>query len=103
VLLSTHLAVETRAGFVHGLPDGVLQEVAPSMFVLVEADPGVILDRRAESDRDLTPVTERHVEFEQHLNRTAAVEYARDLDAPIQFVESEGPVTEAAAEIAETL
>ena len=103
ILLSTHLAVETQAGYVHGLPDGVLHDVAPTAFVLVEAAPGAILERRAESDRDLDTVTERQVAFEQHLNRTVALEYARERDAPIHFVENEGSVDEAAEHVATQL
>jgi adenylate kinase len=103
VLLSAHLAVETQAGYVHGLPDGVLHDVAPTRFVLVEASPDAILERRAESDRDFSGATEREVEFEQHLNRTAALEYARELDAPIHFVENEGSVENAAERIASQL
>lgn len=103
ILLSAHLAVETSAGYVHGLPDGVLHDVAPTAFVLVEAAPETILDRRTESDRDLDASSEREVEFEQHLNRTAALEYARDRDAPIYFVENAGSVEHAAEHIASQL
>ncbi len=103
VILSTHLAVETDVGYIHGLPDGVLRDVAPSTFVLVEAAPSTILDRRSESDRDPGTATERQVEFEQDLNRTAALEYARERNAPIQFVENEGSVTEAVEQVVDTL
>jgi adenylate kinase len=103
VLLSTHLAVSTDAGYIHGLPDGVLHDVAPTEFVLVEASPGAILERRSESDRELRGPTEREIEFEQHLNRTAALEYARELDAPIHFVENEGSIDDAADRIATQL
>ena len=103
VILSTHLAVKTDAGYIHGLPEGVLRDVAPSTFVLVEADPTTIVDRRGESGRDAEGVTEREIEFEQDLNRTAALEYARERNAPIQFVENEGSVTEAVEQVVDTL
>ena len=103
VLLSTHLAVETQAGYVHGLPDGVLHDVAPTAFVLVEAAPDAILNRRAGIDHDLDGATERKVEFEQHLNRTAALEYARERDAPIYFVDNDGSIDDAADHIATQL
>jgi Archaeal adenylate kinase len=103
VILSTHLAVETDVGYIHGLPDSVLRDVAPSTFVLVEAAPSTILERRDQSDRGHDPATERRIEFEQDLNRTAALEYARERDAPIRFVENEGSVTEAVQQVVETL
>jgi adenylate kinase len=77
--------------------------VAPTAFVLVEATPETILDRRAESDRNLDTATERQVEFEQDLNRSAALEYARERDASIYFVENEGSVDDAAEHIATQL
>lgn len=103
ILLSTHLAVNTDAGYIHGLPEGVLRDVAPSTFVLVEAAPDTIIERRDDSDRDTHQATEREIEFEQDLNRTAALEYARQQNAPIQFVENEGSVTEAVDQVVTTL
>ncbi|MFW6317869.1 MAG: adenylate kinase [Halorubrum sp.] len=103
VILSTHLAVEAPAGYVQGLPIEVLQDVSPDVFVLVEADPATILERRRESDRDLDGVTERQIDFEQDLNRSAALQYARDQNAPVRFVENEGEIEEAAERVAEAL
>jgi len=103
VILSTHLAVETDVGYVQGLPEEVLQDVSPTAFILVEADPETILDRRDESDKALPTATERKIAFEQHLNRSAALQYARDQDAPVQFIENEGSIEDAAERMAENL
>jgi adenylate kinase len=103
IILSTHLAVETQAGYVHGLPDGVLHDVSPSKFVLIEADPDIIRERRQESDRDIQAQSVRQIGFEQNLNRTAALEYARERDAPIQFIENQGSVDEAADSLTDLL
>jgi adenylate kinase len=103
VILSTHLAVETKAGYVQGMPAEVLHDVSPSAFVLVEASPETILDRRREGDRDVPEVSERKISFEQDLNRSAALQYARDQDAPVRFIENEGSIAEAAERLAETL
>ena len=103
VLLSTHLAVGTRAGYVQGLPAEVLHDVAPSAFVLVEASPETILDRRSASDRELGGASERRISFEQDLNRSAALQYARDQDAPVRFIENEGSIEEAAERLADAL
>ena len=103
VLLSTHLAVGTRAGYVQGLPAEVLHDVAPSAFVLVEASPETILDRRSASDRELGGASERRISFEQDLNRSAALQYARDQDVPVRFIENEGSIEEAAERLADAL
>ena len=96
VILSTHLAVETLEGYVQGLPVEVLDDVSPDAFVLVEADPETVLERRREGDRDLGGVTERTIDFEQDLNRSAALQYARDQNAPVRFIENEGELEDAA-------
>ena len=103
VILSTHLAVETLEGYVQGLPVEVLHDVSPDAFVLVEADPETILERRRESDRDLDGVTERKIDFEQDLNRSAALQYARDQNAPVQFIENEGELEDAVERLADAL
>ncbi|MCQ4334555.1 adenylate kinase [Natronomonas sp. F2-12] len=103
ILLATHLAVDTDKGFIDGLPDDVLSEISPDLFVVVEAEPALIVDRRDRSDRDIEPASPRTIEFEQHLNRSAALEYARDQNAPIEFVENSGGVNEAATELLEIL
>ena len=103
VLLSTHLTVRTDHGYIHGLPDSVLRDVAPSTVVLVEAAPETVLERRAESGRSVEEVTERQIEFEQSLNRTAALECARERNTPVAFVENEGRVIEAVEAVVETV
>lgn len=103
VLLTTHLAVETGAGYLLGLPDDVLRDVSPDRFVLVEATTETILDRRDVSSREYgngSPVT---VEFEQDLNRAAAIQYAAQINVPIQLVENEGDVEDAAAGLVDVL
>jgi adenylate kinase len=103
ILLTTHLAVETEAGYLHGFPDSVLRDVDPGQFVLVEADPETIVDRRAAATREYGGATIRAIEFEQDINRTAAFEYASSVDAPVRLVENEGDIDEAAAALADAL
>jgi adenylate kinase len=103
ILLTTHMAVETDAGYLHGFPDAVLRDVNPGQFVLVEAAPETIRERRAAADRDYGDATARTIEFEQDINRTAAFEYAASVDAPVRHVENDGDVDEAAAVVAEAL
>ena len=103
IILSTHLAVETQAGYIEGLPEEVLRDVSPTTFALVEASPATILERRKNRGRKVQDVTERKIDFEQDLNRSAALQYARDQNAPVQFIENEGSVEEAAERLADAL
>lgn len=103
IILSTSLAVETDTGYVQGLPEEVLHDVSPEAFILVEAEPETIISRRNDSSRGPESVSPRKIEFEQHLNRAAALQYARDQDAPIQFLENENSIEEAAERMAQNL
>lgn len=94
VLLTTHLAVETADGVVPGLPQGVLRDIDPDLFVLVEAAPETVLERRDQSDRSFEDVSVRRIEFLQDLSRAAAFDYALQADAPVELVENEGDVEE---------
>ncbi|WP_318569868.1 adenylate kinase [Salinigranum marinum] len=100
VVLNTHLVVTTAAGFVPGLPPEVLTEVDPNAFVLVEADPDVIRDRRTGSDYRSYRVDDRlGIEFQQSMSRTAAFAYATSVGAPIALVENTDDVESAAARL----
>ena len=99
VLFTTHLAVRTDAGYLPGLPDDVLRELAPNQFVLVEAQLNTIQTRREQSNRAYGSTSDVTVEFEQDLNRTAGMQYASAVNVPIHLIENEGDVDEAATEL----
>ena len=100
VILDTHLAVATAHGFLTGLPDTVLADLDPSRFVLVEADPETITDRRDTVDsREYREQGQRAVDFHQDLNRAAAMTHSVATGAPVRLVENTGPVEEAAADL----
>jgi len=103
IILSTHLAVETQAGYIQGLPDEVLHDVSPTTFALVEASPEAILERRRDGEQETQAASERKIAFEQDLNRSAALQYARTQNAPVRFIENEGSVEEAAERLVEGL
>lgn len=93
VILNTHLAVATAHGFVPGLPDAVLADVDPARFVLIEADPETIADRRERVDyREYREQGVRAIDFHQDLNRAAAMHHAVVLDCPVRLVENTGTV-----------
>jgi adenylate kinase len=103
ILLTTHLTVKTAAGFLPGLPGEVLHDLSPSQFVLVEAQTATIQNRRQESNRTYNTASEIAIEFEQDLSRTASLQYATATNVPIQHIENEGEIDEAAVSLIEVL
>ena len=100
VILDTHLAVATAHGFLTGMPDAVLADVDPARFVLVEADPETVADRRESVDhREYREQGLRAIDFHRDLNRAAAMTHSVATDAPVRLVENTGPVEEAAADL----
>jgi len=100
VLLNTHLAVATVHGFLPGLPDAVLSDVAPDRFVVIETDPATVADRRESVDhREYREQGARSIEFHQDLTRSAAMSYATATGAPVRLVDNEGPVEDAVASL----
>jgi adenylate kinase len=100
VVLNTHLVVNTADGFVPGLPPEVLSDLEPAAFVLVEADPERVQERRAGSDYRSYRVDDRlGIEFQQSMSRTAAFAYATSVGAPIALVENTADVDSAAARL----
>jgi len=101
VILNTHLAVATAHGFLPGLPDDVLADVAPDRFVLVEADPATVAQRREAVDhREYREQGRRAVDLHQDLNRAAAMTHAVATNSPVRLVENEASVEDAAADLA---
>lgn len=100
VILDTHLVVHTAHGFLPGFPESVLREVHPDVFVLLEADPDTIVERRERSEyRSYRNESATTVSFHQQLNRAASISYSMHVGAPIRTISNEGTVEEAAAEL----
>jgi adenylate kinase len=104
VVLNTHLVVHTSAGFLPGLPPEVLADLDPDTFVLVEADPEIVQERRAGNDYRSYDVDDRlGIEFQQSMSRTAAFAYSTSLNVPICLVENVDEVDSAAARLSREL
>ncbi len=58
IIVDTHCTIKTPSGFLPGLPQWVLEELQPDMFILIEADGDEILMRRI-SDTTRTRDSER--------------------------------------------
>jgi adenylate kinase len=101
IVLNTHLAVATAHGFMPGMPGPVVADVAPDRFVLVEADPETIAQRRESVDhREYRERGLRAIDLHQDLTRAAAMTHAVETGSPVRLVENTGPVEEAAADLA---
>lgn len=104
VVLNTHLVVSTAAGFVPGLPPEVLQELDPAAFVLVEASPELVQERRSDTDYRSYRVDDRvGIEFQQSMSRTAAFSYSTAIEAPVALVENTDDIESAAVQLAHEL
>jgi len=101
VVLNTHLAVATAHGFLPGLPPAVRADVDPARYVLVEADPATIGERREQVQyREYREQGTRAIDVHQDLNRAAAMYHAAETGAPVRLVENEGAVSDAAEDLA---
>jgi adenylate kinase len=90
VLLDTHLAVATVHGYLPGLPPAALADVDPDRFVLVEAAPATVAERRESvGTREYRDRGPRAIDLHQDLNRAAAMHHAAETGAPVRLVENE--------------
>ncbi|MFW9888953.1 MAG: adenylate kinase [Candidatus Thorarchaeota archaeon] len=105
VIVDTHTLIQTKNGFLIGLPEWVAKPIQPKTMVLVEADPAKIAGRRTSDetrtrDAQLTDEIDTH----QRMCRAAAVAVGTITGATIRIIKNrEGKVEEAASELAATL
>jgi adenylate kinase len=104
-IVDTHCTINTPAGFLPGLPQWVLEELQPDMFILIEADGDEILMRRI-SDTTRTRDMERlcDIELHQEMNRATAMAYAVYTGATVKIIENHNDrLDEPVNEMKETL
>jgi adenylate kinase len=105
VIVDTHTLIQTKNGFLIGLPEWVSKAIQPKTVVLVEADPEKIAGRRTTDetrtrDAQLTDEIDTH----QRMCRAAAVSVGTLTGATVRIIKNrEGKVEEAASELAVTL
>ncbi|MFW9911695.1 MAG: adenylate kinase [Candidatus Thorarchaeota archaeon] len=105
VIVDTHTLIQTKNGFLIGLPEWVAKPIQPKTVVLVEADPEKIAGRRTSDetrarDAQLTDDIDTH----QRMCRAAAVAVGTITGATVRIIKNrEGKVEEAASELAATL
>jgi len=89
IIVDTHCTIKTPTGFLPGLPQWVLEELQPDMFVLIEADPEEIFMRRISDEtrtRDIEMLKE--IDLHQQMNRAAAIAYATLTGATVKIIEN---------------
>jgi adenylate kinase len=87
VLVDTHSLVKKPEGYYPGLPSWVLEELKPSLIIIVESSAQEIEGRRAidgsrKRDREVLQAVEEH----QQLNRAAAMAYAAISGAAVRLI-----------------
>ncbi len=104
-IVDTHTLIQTKNGFLIGLPEWVVRPLQPKTVVLVEADPVRIAGRRGSDEtrtRDDQMVEE--IDTHQRMCRAAAISVGTITGATVRVIKNrEGKVEEAATELASTL
>ncbi|KAA8922889.1 adenylate kinase [Thermoplasma sp.] len=90
VIVDTHMSIKTPFGYLPGLPEWVLREINASIFIIVEADPELILSRRRNDptrarDEDSIESIREH----QEINRAFAAAYSVFSGATVKIVTNE--------------
>lgn len=99
LLINTHLVVETPLGFIPGMGETTLSDIDPSAFVIVDATPETIRDRREGSERDYDQFTDS-LHFHKQLQSAAAFSYSLQSNAPVHHVRNEEDVDESGQHLA---
>jgi adenylate kinase len=104
-IVDTHTLIQTKNGFLIGLPEWVVRPIEPKTIILVEAKPENIASRRSTDEtrtRDEQFVDD--IRIHQEMCRATAVAAATLTGATVRIIKNqEGKVEEAAMQLAETL
>ncbi|NYT04986.1 MAG: adenylate kinase [Methanomicrobiales archaeon] len=87
IIVDTHCTVSTPKGYLAGLPEWVLRELKPDIFVLVETDEDQILSRRL-SDASRVRDMDGYMGIRDHqqFNRSIAASYAMYSGCTVKIV-----------------
>ncbi len=99
IIIDTHCTIKTPEGYLPGLPEYVLRKLNPDLFVLIEANPEEIQERRQRDrtrDRDVEALSE--IEEHQFMNRAMATVYSCLTGAAVKIIKNHNGRLKAAAE-----
>lgn len=105
VVVDTHMFVKTGVGMWAGLPQTVLQRLAPRLLVLIEADPEQIATRRrGDSDRKREAGLVEEIHFDLQWSRATAAASAVATGSPVKVIRNDaGTQKQAAKELFEVI
>jgi adenylate kinase len=89
VIVDTHMMISTDKGYLPALPYNILLILKPSLLVVIEAEPEIILSRRTgdvERNRDQTSM--KQLLAEMAFSRSVAAACSVITGAPAKFIEN---------------
>lgn len=89
VIVDTHMIISTDKGYLPALPYNILLILKPSLLVVIEAEPEIILSRRTvdmERNRDQTSMEQLSAEIA--FSRSVAAACSVITGAPAKFIEN---------------
>lgn len=97
VLLDTHCMISTPKGYLPGLPEWVLKELMPDLFIIIESKPEEIAKRREyDKSRNRDPEITDEIKLHQDLNRGIAAAYSVFSGATVAIIQNpQGKIDEA--------
>ncbi|HJX23888.1 MAG TPA: adenylate kinase [Candidatus Bathyarchaeia archaeon] len=98
VIVDTHMIISTDKGYLPALPHDILSILRPSLLVVIEAEPEIILSRRTgdmERNRDQTSMEQLSAEIAFSRSATAACSVITG--APAKFIKNLNGKQDAAA------
>jgi adenylate kinase len=105
VIIDTHCTIKTPKGFLPGLPIWVLEQLQPTQFILIEAEPSEIMYRRMNDDtrvRDIEYADE--IDLHQSMSRATAMSYAVQTGCTVAIVQNnDNGLDKAVSEIVDIL
>lgn len=98
LIIDTHCTIKTPLGYLPGLPEHVLRNLNPDLFVLIEATPEEIFGRRqTDKTRKRDAEDKRGIEEHQFMNRAMSMAYSCLTGASVKIIGNHDGTLETAA------
>jgi adenylate kinase len=99
LIIDTHCTIKTPLGYLPGLPEYVLRELNPDLFVLIEAAPEEVFERRQkDKTRERDVEAKSGIEEHQFMNRAMSMVYAGLTGAAVKIIQNHNDALEKAAD-----
>ena len=98
-IVDTHSTINTKNGYLPGLPEWVIKALSPKTIVLIEADPEEIAGRRAkDKSRQRDQESINMIKLQQDVNRMSAFSSAVLCGATVKIIKNHDNGLEEAAD-----